>query len=64
MFRNGVAYGFNAAQDEVRKARQPSAQTAQAAPFRLRRVYYAPMTRRCESHARRPRFLASRAHGA
>ena len=23
-FRNGVAYGFNAAQDEVRKARQPS----------------------------------------
>ena len=25
-FRNGVAYGFNAAQDKVRKARQPSAE--------------------------------------
>ena len=26
VFRNGTAYGFNAAQDEVRKARQPSAE--------------------------------------
>ena len=26
VFRNGVAYGFNAAQDKVRKARQPSAE--------------------------------------
>ena len=26
VFRNGVAYGFNAASDEVRKARQPSAE--------------------------------------
>ena len=26
VFRNGVAYGFNAANDEVRKARQPSAE--------------------------------------